>query len=146
MSVAEIIQRRFKNKIKVKQLSSKTDIDKYVIKPPDLNRIEEEEIGLVALEEDKRGLRISETDQMKQWHDVGRIVRALKHSSDSMAKSIVSLAQKAIQNIRQRAAKHFPALVNRNDSHPSRESTSSELGALSRSSSMILGSIHASTP
>ena len=38
MSVAEIIAKRFKSKIKINQLSTEKDIQDFIIKQPEMNR------------------------------------------------------------------------------------------------------------
>lgn len=42
MSLSEIIQRRFKPQIQIKNLSSSEDVEKFIIKPPSSVRAEQD--------------------------------------------------------------------------------------------------------
>ena len=102
MSIAEIIQQRFKNKMKVTEVKTPQEVANVIIKSPEEANLVEDYEGTQAEQkqaEDK--IKDIETNRMYAWSDMSKVKRELWNKlhavKDLMKKKATNLAQIAQQ-------------------------------------------------
>lgn len=98
MSIAEIIQQRFKTKMKVNEVKTPQEVAQVIIKSPDeANVVENYEGNKNEQKEYEKQIADIETNRMYSWSDMGRVKRDLWNKlhavKDIMKKKATNLVQ-----------------------------------------------------
>ena len=113
MSIAEIIQQRFKNKMKVNEVKTPQEVASVIIKSPeDANLIENFEGSSSQQEVAQNEIKDIETNKMYTWSDMSQVKKELWNklhaAKELMKKKATNLAQLISRNANHIAKNYLP--------------------------------------
>lgn len=116
LSIAEIIQKRFKNKMKVTEVKTPQEVAQVIIKSPEeANFLEYVEGNQTQQQEFQKNIADIETNRMYSWSDMGKVKRELWNKlhavKDLMKKKATNLVQMMQVNAQQMANNYVPNQV-----------------------------------
>jgi len=104
MSIAEIIQQRFKNKMKINEVKTPQEVASVIIKSPEeANLVENFEGNQNEQKEYQKKISDIETNRMYSWSDMGKVKKELWNKlhavKDIMKKKATNLVQMISANM-----------------------------------------------